>query len=485
MTASAGGFDRPGRARWGLPRRNELRELVELALPVVTVQVGAMMLGVVDSLMVGRISAVDLAAIALGNVYWFTCVIFGMGVLFALDPVIAQSVGAGDEEGVARGLQRGILVAVGLTVLTSVLLLPAGAVLTWARQPEEVVPVAAGYVLASIPGVLPFFLFLAFRQTLQSLGRMAPVVWTIVFGNVANVALNWVFIFGNLGVPRLGAVGSGWASTGARFLMAGFILAGAWPILRGYLIPYRPAALRRGPLLGFLRIGTPIGLQMTFEFGAFGAAGLAIGWLGTIAVAGHQIALNISALTFMVPAGVGQATAVLVGRAVGRGDPAGARRAGVGGLLLGVGFMCGTAMVFTAVPELLAGLYTPEVAVVALAASLLPIAGLFQVFDGIQVVAASILRGVGDTRVPMLMNLFGFLVIGLPVGLLLTFKGGLGARGIWWGLALGLALVSVLLLLRMRLRMGRELRRIVLDDEGPGSGPAVAREGKNLPSHPG
>ena len=460
----------PPAPRWALPHREELRALVRLALPVVLVQVGLMSLGAVDTLMVGRVSAPDLAAVALGNVYFFSCVIFGMGVLFALDPVIAQAMGAGDHEGIARGLQRGLLLATLLAVLASILLLPAHAALTFARQPAEVVPLAAGYALATIPGILPFYVFTALRQTLQAMGRVAPIVWTILIINVVNAFLNWVLIYGNLGAPALGAVGTGWASSISRFLMVGALLAFSWPALRPYLNRFRPEALARAPMVRMVRLGVPIGLQMQFEFGAFGLAGLMAGWLGTVAVAGHQIALNLSAMTFMVPVGIGQATAVLVGQAVGRADPPGARRAAVGGLMLGVGFMGCTAVLFTLAPTLLARAYTPEVAVVALAASLLPIAAVFQVFDGIQIVSASILRGVGDTRVPMIVNLVGFFALGLPVGTLLAFQGEMGARGIWWGLAAGLAMVALLLALRVRQRMGRELRRIVFEDD-PGTNP--------------
>ena len=454
--------------RWTLPTRVEVGDLLRLALPVVVVQVGIMFLGVVDTLMVGRVSSVDLAAVALGNVYFFLCVIFGMGVLFALDPIIAQAMGAGDEEGVARGLQRGLVMAALLTVLGSLMLLPAHAALTFARQPEEVIPVAAGYALATIPGILPFYVFAAFRQTLQALGKLAPIVWTIVLANLANALFNWMLIFGKLGAPQMGAVGSGWASSLSRILMTVALLVLAWPALRPYLDRFRPEALHRRPLIRMFKLGAPIGLQMSFEFGAFGMAGLMMGWMGTIAVAGHQIALNLSALTFMVPVGIGQATAVLVGRAVGRADPPGARRAAVGGLFLGVGFMTLTAVLFTVAPGALARAYTSEIAVVALASALLPIAGVFQVFDGIQIVSGSILRGVGDTRVPMIMNLLGFFAIGLPVGVWLAFGLDVGPRGIWWGLAVGLASVSVLLSVRVRARMGRELRRVIVEDE-PGA----------------
>ena len=212
-------------------------------------------------------------------------------------------------------------------------------------------------------------------------------------------------------------------------------------------------------------VGLPAGAQQVLEFGVFGAAGLLMGWMGTIAMASHQVALNLAALTFMVPLGIGQAGSVLVGQAVGRGDPPGARRAAGGALVLGAGFMAATALVFLVVPEGLARIYSADAEVVALAAILIPVAGLFQVFDGIQVVALGALRGIGDTRLPMILNLVGFWVVGLPVSAYLGFRTDLGPRGVWMGLAVGIGAVALLLLSRVRHRFGKELRRLVMDTD--------------------
>lgn len=445
------------------PTRRELEELIRLAAPVALAQVGVMLTGVVDTLMVGRVSPTDLAGVALGNVYFFAAVVFGMGTLFSLDPVISQAVGADDREGIARGVQRGVLMALLLTLLASLLMLPAEWVLTVLRQPPDVVPLAAGYTRASLLGILPFYLYLVQRQTLQALGLMRAVVWAMVIANVANVGFNWVLVFGNLGAPALGAVGAGWASSLSRIVMAGSMGLLAWRELRGHLRPFRPQVLQPVPLGRMFRIGAPTGVQMQLEFGAFGGAGLLMGLLGTVPVAGHQVALNLASLTFMLPVGISQAAAVLVGRAVGREDPAAARRAVGAGLGVGAGIMVLTAALFLGVPTFLARLYTPDLQVISLAASLLPIAGLFQVADGIQVVSAAVLRGVGDTRVPMLVNLLGFWAVGLPLGIGLAFPLETGARGIWIGLAVGLVLVAVLLLVRVRSRFGLDLRRLVIE----------------------
>ncbi len=459
-----------------IPARSDLAELLALALPVIAVQVGMMLMGVVDSIMVGRLSAAALAGVALGNVYFFAGAIFGSGALLALDPVVAQAVGAHDGPAITRALQRGFVLALLLAVPSSLLLMSVRPALAGLGQPAAVVPIASGYVWREIPGVVPFLAFTVLRQTLQAMGRMRAIVAAIVLANLLNLGLNWVLIYGHWGAPAMGAFGSAWSSTISRWAMVGVLAALAWPDLRGHLLPVDRAALAWGPLGRMLALGAPIGAQMQLEFGVFGAIGLLMGRLGTIPVAAHQIALNIASLTFMVPLGISAAAAVLVGRSVGRGDAGGARRAARSALAVGVGFMTVTAAILLALPTMLARVYTTEAPVVALAASLLPIAGVFQIFDGIQVVSIGALRGLGDTRAPFVMNLLGFWLLGLPASLLLAFGAGLGAPGLWWGLVVGLAVVGLGLLYRLRGQLRRAVERVRIDrpDGVNGSPPPAA-----------
>lgn len=440
-----------------------MRALLRLALPVVTVQVGMMTMGVVDTLMVGRVSPAALAAVALGNLYFFAFAVFGLGVISALDPIVAQAVGARDDVAVTRALQRGLLLAAGLSIPVGIIHLLAGPILALVRQPAEVVPLAAGYALATIPGILPFFAFTVFRQTLQAMGLLRAVVVTIVLANVANVVFNDVLIFGRLGFPALGAVGSAWASTLSRWLMAALLLLVARRSLLPHLRPWRGDAFQWRPLGRMLRLGAPIGGQMQLEFGAFGGVALLMGWLGTEAVAGHQIAINLASLTFMVPLGLGMAAAVLVGQAVGRNDPESARGTARAALLAGGSFMTLTALLFLGLPGVLARFYTADPAVLVIAVALLPLAGIFQVFDGIQAVSIGILRGVGDTRGPFLVNVLGFWCAGIPLSLLLGFGLGLGPVGLWWGLVAGLGIVAIILVLRVRSRLRGSLERVMID----------------------
>jgi MATE family multidrug resistance protein len=443
--------------------RQELIAMARLALPVAVVQVGQMFMGVVDNLMVGHVSAEALAAVALGNLYFYVIAIFGIGTLLALDPIVAQAVGAEDQPAIARAMQRGLLLAVLLAVLASFPLLLAEPALRALRQTPAMAAIAASYTRAILPGMVPFYVFVVLRQTLQAHRRLAPIVTAIVLANLANAALNWVFVFGHLGFAASGVVGSGHATSISRWLMPLVLAALSWRDIRPHLMPWRDDLLDAGALGRMLAIGVPIGAQMMLEYGVFAVAGVMMGWIGTAALAGHQVALNLASLTFMVPVGVASAAAVLVGSAIGRGDMPEARRAAAASFVGGVSFMSLSAAAMLLAPGVFARLYSNDAAVVAVAASLIPIAGVFQVFDGLQVVSIGVLRGAADTRAPMLINVLGFWLMGLPVSWWLGVRSGWGPAGLWWGLTLGLIVVSAMLALRVRVKLGGEVKRVVID----------------------
>jgi MATE family, multidrug efflux pump len=459
-----------------LPRRSDLGEMLRLAIPAVVVQVGLMLMGVVDLIMVGHLDRRALAAVAVGNVYVFGTVVWGMGLMMVLDPIVSQAIGANDRVGVARGVQRGIVLSAVLTVPLTLINLPGEWVLTLLRQSPEIVPMAAQFTRATLPGLFAFLLFIVFRQTLQAMERMAPIVWTIVIANVVNLALNWVLIYGKFGFPALGVVGSGLATGLSRFVLAGGLLFLAWRELRPTLIPWRRDAFELVPLTRMVAVGLPIAVTMALEYGAFAMVGLMMGTLGVTQMAAHQVALNLASLTFMVPLGVAGAGAVLVGQAIGRGDPAGMRRAAGAALVLGVGFMTSTALIFLLVPAGLARIYSADLQVVALAAALIPLAGLFQVFDGTQAVAVGILRGAGDTKWPMVINVLGFWLVGVPISVWLGFYAGYGPLGLWWGFVAGLGAVAVLLLWRVRTRFRSTIMRLIIDRERSGESPTCVDE---------
>jgi multidrug resistance protein, MATE family len=453
-----------------IPTSHDVRALVRLAIPIATVQVGIMLMGVVDTIVVGHVSARELAAAGLGNLYVFGLVVFGMGTLWGLDPIVSQALGARDHDAAALGIQRGFALAAMLGVVTTVLCLPAEPVFRLLRQPADVVPRAAAFVWMSAPGLVALMLFMTLRQSLQSMKNTRPIVVTIAIGNVVNLALNLVFVFGRFGLPAMGAVGSALSSTIGRWVQLALLARLAWPHVRAYVRPFRREALERGPFVRTLRLGLPIGVQASVEFVTFAAISVLAGWFGAEAFGGHQVALNLASLTYMVPAGIANAASVLVGRAIGEGDAPHARRVAASALILGASFMALTAVVFLLAPGPFANAYTSVPAVVAVAVTLIPIAGVFAVFDGLQVVAAGVLRGSGDTRAAMVANLLGFWLIGIPVSLALGFAAKLGVVGLWWGFVAGLVAVAAFLVGRARVRLGGSLERVRV--ESP-AGPAA------------
>jgi MATE family multidrug resistance protein len=442
------------------PSRDDLRALLRLALPLIAVQVGQMSMGVVDTMMVGRVSGAAMAAAALGNIYVFGVLMLGIGTLLILDPLISQAVGAGDDAAASRAVQRGLVLATLISVPIALVLVPAETALTWFGQKPAVIPAAAGFTHASILGIAPFLYVSVMRQALTARHRVRPIVIAVVVANFVNAFFNWVFIWGHLGSPALGAAGSGLATSLSRWFLALLLAALAWTELRPLVVPWRRDAFDVAALRRIVALGAPIGLQLAFEVGVFSVVGLLIGRVSASALAGHQVALNLASLTFMVPLGVSVATSVLVGNAIGRGDSVAARKAAGAGLLVGTGFMATSGVLFLTCSTALALLYNGEEEVVATAATLIAIAGVFQVFDGFQCVASGILRGAGESRMPAAANLAGYWVLGLPFGWWLTTHCGMGPAGLWWGLTVGLASVAALLAWRTVHVLSGDVRRL-------------------------
>ena len=456
MSENAMAHTSPGRR--GSP--SEWRVMVAVAAPVVVVQVGLMLMGVVDTLMVGRVDATALAAVALGNLYFFNAIVIPMGALMVLDPLVSQALGARDEVAITRAIQRGMLLALVFGVIATLVMLPVAPALRFFRQPAEVIPEARTYVHIGAWSMIPFLAFVVLRQSLQALHRLAPIVITIVVANVLNVVLNYVLIFGHFGFPRLEVSGAAIATVVGRWFMFVALAVVGWRELRPHLARLDPHVFRWPALRGMLALGLPIGFQQFLEYSAFAAVGLMMGTFGAVQVASHQIALNLAALTFMVPLGVAAAAAVRVGHAVGAGDQPRSRLAARIAYLVGGGFMTTTAALFLLFPRQLAALYTADVAVIGITAALLPIAGIFQVFDGMQAVGAGVLRGLGDTRVPLVAMLSGYWVIGVPISVYLGYKTPLGPQGLWWGFVAGLASVAVFLLIRVRMLFRGGVERV-------------------------
>jgi MATE family multidrug resistance protein len=360
-------------------------------------------------------------------------------------------------------------------VPAALLLLPAPQWLCWLGQKPELIPAAASYARINTLGFLPFLWFALLRSLLSSHSRLGPQVLAIVLGNACNALLDYALVFGHFGLPAMGVAGAAWATVGCRWFMFVALLLLSWRQLAPHLRSWRDAALRhavlaRGPLLRLLRLGAPIGAQFALEMGVFASTALLIGWFDAAAgsetggprLGGHQVAIQLASLSFMVPLGLGMAASVRVGWAIGRGDQGAARHAAAAALLVGVAVMSGFMLLFLCWPRQLAALLTAEVAILGWAATLIPIAGVFQIGDGLQVVGIGCLRGLGDVRSPLVVNVLGFWLFGLPLGCWLAFDWGrgLGPAGLWWGLVGGLFAVAGCLSWMLRHRLGEVTARL-------------------------
>ena len=445
------------------PSAADMRALIQLALPVMAVEMGLMAMHVVDTLFVGHLSAIALASVSLALIYYYTIVVVGMGTLVGFDALVSQAVGADDQPSVRRALQRGLLLAALLCIPLALILWPTEPIMRAMRQPPSIIPVAARIVHISILGLPGALAFVVMRQTLQAMERLRPIVGCVIVANLINVACNWLLINGHLGAPALGVDGSAIASVIGRTALPLLLLWSARDVLLPLLRERDPRLFDVAPLLRMLRIGVPVGVQYLLEVGVFNAVALLMGMQATNTLAAHQVAINLASFTFMMPLGIGAAAAVLVGQAIGRGDAAAARRAAVAALSGGLVASALTTIIFLVVPRWLASAYVAEPDVIALAATLIPLAGVFQLFDGLQAIAGGALRGAADTRAAMIANILGFWAVGLPLGLFLAFRLNMGPAGLWWGLVAGLAAVAAVLLARLYFRFGGPLTRVHVD----------------------
>jgi MATE family multidrug resistance protein len=457
----------PGSPR---PLRAELAPLVRLAVPLALAQGGQSLMGVVDTAIVGRAGALPLAGVGLGNALFMALSVFGMGVMFGLDPLVSQAHGAGDAARTRRLLWQGMWLAAGLSAVLAVPFAVAPALLEPLGIEPSIAREAGRYLLWRLPG-LPFFLaFLGGRALLQGLGSARPMVIATVVANVANVPLDLLFVLGgaalpdSLGplrqVPPLGAAGAAIATSIASALQLAVVAAAARavPPPGGRPPPRRPEGRE---LAAALRVGLPIGLHMGAEVGIFALVGFLAARLGALPLASHQLALSIASLTFTVAVGFGNAGSVRVGWAVGARDRQAARRAGLAAFGAGAAFMAVTALLLFAFPGVVARLMTDDPAVVATAVPLLRVAAVFQISDGLQAVGAGVLRGAGDTRFTFVANLVGHWALGFPTAVLLGFTAGGGVTGLWWGFVLGLSAVGAALFARFVRISARDIAPVV------------------------
>lgn len=450
--------------------RDEVGPTLRLAGPVVAAQIGQISMGFVDTVMVGRLGPEALAGVALGNSLFFTLLIICVGVVQAVGPMVSQAAGAREPRTIERSVRQGLWLGVMLSLPAGLILWHAEPLFLALGQETETAARAAAYLRAVVWAFVPGCWYTALRSFVEGLARPLPVTLITFVGVALNVVANYGLMYGAWGLPALGLVGTGYATTIVFWTMFGLIA-----LLAGQVAPFRQYAVfsqLRVPapevLRELVRIGGPMGVSRGVEAGLFMITALLAGMLGTTALAAHQVALQCAAFTFMVAVGIAIAGSVRVGQAAGRGDAGGVRRAGAVSVMLAMVSMGGAAVLFWVLPEPLVALYLDiedpaNARVVPLAVQLLGVAAVFQVFDGVQVAASGALQGLKDTRVPMLIAVATYWGVGLTTGYVLGLHLGWGTVGLWWGLVCGLAAAAVLLGLRFH-RLSRETKDAQWDE---------------------
>lgn len=432
--------------------RSEMRRLFRLALPLMAAQAGTQMMGLVDVAILGRLGARELAASGLGNAVFFSISIVGMGVMFGIDPMISQAVGAGDKARARRILWQGIWLGLIVTAVLTVVLAAGAILLPYAGVKEELIAPARAYLLVRTLSLAPFLLFFVVRGYLQAHHVTKPMVVAMVAANVLNFIGDLIFVFGWGPIPAMGVAGAALATVLCTILEL-WIVAEAVKKIDAGTFDHRWS----GPeIKRAFEVGLPVGLQMGAEVGVFALVALLAARIGTLDLAAHQLVIGLASFTYTAALGVAAAGTVRVGIGVGSRDQQSTRIAGHVAFVLGIALMSLAALAFTFFPRPLARLITNDESVIATAIPLFLVAAFFQLSDGVQAVGGGVLRGAGDTKMTFYANIVGHWLIGLPIALYLGFERQLGIVGLWWGLCAGLTVVAVLLFLRFE-RLSRTL----------------------------
>lgn len=445
----------------------EIRPTLALALPIIVGQVSQMLMGVTDSVMIGHAGTVPLAAASFGGNVFAVFYVLGIGLMLPVAIFASRARGAGRPAECAEYLRHGMALAFFFGLLETLLMAGLSTQLHRFGQPPAVLAVVTPFFLLMAASLVPVFVYLVLRQFAEAMGRPWVPMLIMLGGVGLNAALNWVLIYGHLGAPALGLTGSGISTLISRTLGAVVIfvwlcrdpaMRAAWPSggaaanddgvaasggNRAWLAPFS-----RGRFREMLHVGLPASGMLLFESSAFACSTIMVGWLGTVALAAHQIAVTCASLTFMVPLGLSMATGMRVSRAVGAGELERRRPIAFGSIGLGMVVMAVFGLAFFFGGGAIASWFVHDEAVVVLASQLLVVAALFQLFDGAQVIGAASLRGITDVKIPALITFAAYWVIALPLGYFLGVRGGFGAIGVWIGIATGLACAAVLLVLR-------------------------------------
>lgn len=435
-----------------LTYKSHIRENLKLAVPVMLSNLGHVMMGFTDNIMVGHVNSISLAAAGLALVVFNVLLLFGIGVSYAITPLVAEALGGKDDKRIIQTVKHGLVINVVNALLLATLIFFGKHLLYKIDQPADVVALSIPFLSIITWSLIPVLIFQTFKQFAEGLSYTRVALLVMIGANIVNVALNYVLVYGHLGFPAMGLIGSGWATFFSRIFMAVAIIAYVFhhKIFRAYRYIFTLGNYSKKVFAKMLNLGIPSGAQFIFEVAAFDFSLVMMGWLGARVLAAHMIAINLATISYMTTAGLAAAATVRVGYYLGSNDFFNLRRAAYSLLVMAMAVMCLWAAFFIGAKDLFPHIYVDDPSVISIAASLLVIAGLFQLADGTQVVCASALRGLQDVKVPSLFIFISYWIIGLPLGYYLAFSLGLGGEGVWWGLFIGLMLTAVALFIRLQ-----------------------------------
>lgn len=430
--------------------REHLKTNIHLAVPVMMSQLGQVMVGVADNMMVGQVGYIPLAGASLGNAIFYFFMTFGLGVSFAITPLVGFADGEGDKHMAGNVLKHGLTINMVLGILLFGLLLLVVDYIGYFGQEEQVVVLATPYLIVIGFSLIPFLIFQSFRQFSEGLSNTRVPMMVSVSANILNIILNYILIYGKFGAPAMGLLGAGIATLISRIVMA--IVMVIYILNTKKFKPYLEEFGWKGfdftVVKDLLRVGVPAGFQLVFEVGAFGVAAIMMGWISASTQAAHQIAINMASISYMAVSGLGAAAAIRVGNQLGKRDYRTMKRAAMTLVAMGATFMSVFAILFIVFKDQLPLLYNDNAEVVHIAASLLIIAALFQLSDGVQVIMLGALRGMKDVKIPTIITFIAYWLVALPLGYVLAFNYENGANGLWFGLFMGLTIAGIAVLYR-------------------------------------
>lgn len=439
--------------------QQHLRTNISLALPVMLSQLGHVLMGVMDNIMVGHVGATPLAGASLANVIFNVLMLFGIGLSYAITPLVAEADGKNDRSSVVHVFRHGLVINLGFGMLLVFLVIVGKNLLYHIDQPIAAVHEAIPYLSVITWSLIPILIFQSFRQFTDGLSLTYVSLVIMIAANVVNVVLNYTFIYGHFGAEPMGLVGAGYATLLSRIFMA--VALAVYVFYHSKLKQYRGIFLfkdySRKLFSTMMHIGIPAGLQFIFEVAAFDFSAVMMGWLGTNTLAAHQIAINLATISYMTTSGLGAAAVIRIGNYIGKKDAINVKASAYSLIGMGLTLMFLWAILFISCRYWLPSLYVRDQDVISIAGPLLIIAGFFQLSDGMQVVCAGALRGLQDVKIPSLFIFISYWIIGLPLGYVLAFKLGWGALGIWSGLLTGLTLVAIALFIRLRSLMNQRI----------------------------